>query len=108
MMILMIHPLRHNPVTMNIALVLTIVGVWIEKGMGLVVPAFIPTPIGEIYEYTPSLTEIMVSIGIWAIGLLIFTLLAKAALPVQCEFLRQQHLRDKQNWDGFERRRNPE
>ncbi len=105
---LMIHPLRHNPVTMNIALVLIIVGVWIEKGMGLVVPAFIPTPLGEVYEYAPSLTEIMVSIGIWAIGLLIFTLLAKAAIPVQCEFLRQQRAREQQNWDGIERRHNAE
>ncbi|MGD1984699.1 MAG: polysulfide reductase NrfD, partial [Chromatiaceae bacterium] len=105
-MILMIHPLRRNPVTMNLAFILIVIGVWIEKGMGLVVPAFIPTPIGEIYEYTPSMTEIMVSIGIWAFGLLIFTLLAKAALPVQCEFLRRQRARERENWDGFERRHN--
>ncbi|MEZ5581736.1 MAG: hypothetical protein R3F37_02185 [Candidatus Competibacteraceae bacterium] len=26
-------------------------GIWIEKGMGLVVPGFIPTPLGEIFEY---------------------------------------------------------
>ena len=106
--ILMIHPLRHNPVTMNIAFVLIIVGVWIEKGMGLVVPAFVPTPIGEIYEYVPSTTEIMVSVGIWSIGLLLFTLLAKAALPVQCEFLRRQRAREQQHWDGIERRHNAE
>ena len=86
---LMIHPLRTNPLTMNIAFVLTIIGVWIEKGMGLVIPAFIPTPIGEIYEYTPTFTEVMVSVGIWAFGLLLFTLFAKAALPIQCEFLRR-------------------
>ena len=85
----MIHPLRTNPVTMNIAFVLTVVGVWIEKGMGMIVPAFVPTPIGEIYEYTPSFTEIMVTIGIWAFGLLMFTLFAKAALPIQCAFLRE-------------------
>jgi molybdopterin-containing oxidoreductase family membrane subunit len=89
MVILMIHPLRHNPITMNIAFVLTAIGVWIEKGMGLVIPGFVPTPIGEIYEYTPSLTEIMVSLGIWAFGLLLFTFLAKAALPVQCRYLRE-------------------
>ncbi len=88
MLILMIHPLRRHPVSMNIAFVLTIAGVWIEKGMGLIVPAFVPTPIGEIYEYTPSTTEVVVSLGIWAFGLLLFTLLAKAALPVQCKFLR--------------------
>jgi molybdopterin-containing oxidoreductase family membrane subunit len=79
---------------MNIAFVLTVVGVWIEKGMGLVIPAFVPTPIGEIYEYAPSATEIMVSLGIWAIGLLLFTLLAKAALPVQCSFLREKAHRE--------------
>jgi len=88
--ILMINPLRHHPVTMNIAFVLTVIGIWIEKGMGMVIPAFVPTPIGEIYEYTPSMTEIMVSVGIWAFGFLLFTLLAKAALPVQCEFLRKK------------------
>jgi len=94
MLILMIHPLRRHPVSMNVAFVLTIIGVWIEKGMGLIVPAFIPTPIGEIYEYTPSMTEIMVSIGIWSFGLLLFTLLAKAALPVQCRFLREHSDKD--------------
>lgn len=104
--ILMIHPLRYNPITMNIAFVLIIVGVWIEKGMGLVVPAFIPTPIGEIYEYVPSMTEVLVSVGIWSIGLLLFTLLAKAALPVQCAFLRRQREREQLNWDGIERRHN--
>ena len=88
LLILMIHPLRTHPVYMNVAFVFTVIGVWIEKGMGLVIPAFVPTPIGEIYEYTPSVTELMVSLGIWAIGLLLFTLLAKAALPVQCRFLR--------------------
>ena len=106
MVILMIHPLRTHPLTMNIAFVLTVAGIWIEKGMGMIVPAFVPTPIGEIYEYAPSLTEIMVSIGIWAIGLLLFTLLAKAALPVQCEFLRRQRQREQQTWDGIERRHN--
>lgn len=90
LLILMIHPLRTHPLYMNVAFVFTVIGVWIEKGMGLVIPAFVPTPIGEIYEYAPSVTEIMVSLGIWALGLLLFTLLAKAALPVQCRFLRDK------------------
>jgi len=69
--------------------VLTIVGVWIEKGMGMVIPAFVPTPIGEIYEYTPTFTEVAVSVGIWGIGLLLFTVLAKAATPIECGRLRK-------------------
>ena len=86
--LLMIHPTRNHPWTMNFAFVLTIIGVWIEKGMGLIIPAYIPTPLGEIYEYMPSMTEILISIGILGFGLLMFTLLAKVALPIQCEFLR--------------------
>lgn len=83
-----VHPLRRNVVLMNVAAVLTVVGVWIEKGMGMIVPAFVPTPIGEIYEYTPTLIEIGVTVGIWGLGLMIFTLLAKAAIPIACGGLR--------------------
>ena len=74
---------------MNIAFIFTVIGIWIEKGMGLVIPGFVPTPIGEIYEYVPSIAEIMITIGIWAFGLLFFTIMAKAALPIQCRYMRQ-------------------
>ena len=83
-----VHPLRLNPVTLNIACVFTVVGVWVEKGMAMIIPAFVPTPIGEIFEYTPSLVELGVTLGVWGIGLLIFTLLAKAAIPIECGVLR--------------------
>ncbi|OGQ07517.1 MAG: hypothetical protein A3G32_01170 [Deltaproteobacteria bacterium RIFCSPLOWO2_12_FULL_40_28] len=62
--------------------VLTIVGIWIEKGMGLIFPGFIPTPLGEIVEYSPNLGEIAVSLGVTALGALIFTLMTKAAVWV--------------------------
>jgi molybdopterin-containing oxidoreductase family membrane subunit len=81
--ILMIHPLRRKPLMLNIACVLTVIGVWIEKGMGLVIPGYIPTPLGEIFEYLPNSTEVMISLGIWAIGLLVFTLLAKAGMAIE-------------------------
>jgi len=74
---------------MNIAFVLTVVGIWVEKGMGLVIPGFVPTPIGEIYEYAPNITEIMITLGIWAFGLLFFTIMAKAALPIQCNYIKK-------------------
>ncbi|MEE8436160.1 MAG: NrfD/PsrC family molybdoenzyme membrane anchor subunit [bacterium] len=86
--ILTIHPLRRMRPWLNTALILTIVGVWIEKGMGLIIPGFIPTPLGEVFEYTPSVTEVMVSIGIWSFGLLVFTLLVKIAIPVELGRMR--------------------
>ncbi len=73
---------RH-PGAINLACILAILGIWIEKGMGLIVPGFIPSPLGDMVEYFPSFVEIRVSAGIWAIGALIFTLFVKAALPIE-------------------------
>ncbi|MFN7140345.1 MAG: NrfD/PsrC family molybdoenzyme membrane anchor subunit, partial [Limisphaerales bacterium] len=61
--------------------VLAFVGIWIEKGMGLIVPAFIPSTLHEIIEYIPSALEWKVTAGIWAFGLMIYTILLKIALP---------------------------
>ncbi|MCP5106695.1 MAG: polysulfide reductase NrfD [bacterium] len=61
---------------------LTILGIWLEKGMGFIVPGFIPTPLGEIVEYTPTIHEILISLGIIATGLMVFTLLIKSVLPI--------------------------
>jgi Ni/Fe-hydrogenase subunit HybB-like protein len=67
---------------LNVACVALIVGIWIEKGMGLIVPAFIPTPLGELVEYTPTLNEILVCLGIWAFGLLLYTIFVRITIPV--------------------------
>jgi hemerythrin-like metal-binding protein len=61
---------------------MTFVGIWIEKGMGLVIPGFIPSTLHEIVEYVPTLTEWKITLGIIAGGLLIYTLLLKVALPL--------------------------
>ena len=81
--IFLIPRTRENLVTLNIGSLFIIVGVWIEKGLGLIVPGFIPDPLGEIYDYLPNITEISISLGIWAFGLLIFTLFMRIAVPIQ-------------------------
>lgn len=68
---------------LHLACVMAFVGVWIEKAMGLVVPGFVPTPLGEITEYWPSAVETLVSAGIWAAGLLVFTILVKIGVPIE-------------------------
>jgi molybdopterin-containing oxidoreductase family membrane subunit len=73
---------RNHAVTMNIGCVLIIIGVYIEKGMGLVIPGFTPDTLGEIYEYLPTLAEWRVSIGILAAGALVYTLMVKVAVPI--------------------------
>lgn len=67
------------------ACMMAFVGAWIEKGMGLIVPGFIPSTLHEIVEYVPSLLEWKVTVGIWAFGLMVFTIAIKAALPTLSE-----------------------
>jgi Ni/Fe-hydrogenase subunit HybB-like protein len=86
---LTVHPLRRRRSFLRLACILAIVGVWIEKGMGLVVPGFVPTPLGEVFEYSPHWAEVFISLGIWALGMLIFTLLAKVAIPIELGELRR-------------------
>jgi len=79
---------RENFTTLNLGCLLIIMGVYIEKGMGLVVPGFVPDTLGEIYEYSPSTAEILVTMGIWAAGALLYTLLLKFAVPIYTGKLR--------------------
>ena len=81
-MFLLILPLTRSLKYLNIACVLAIVGIWIEKGMGLVVPGFIPTPLGEIVEYSPSLNETLICLGIWAFGFLAYTVFLRMSVPI--------------------------
>lgn len=71
-----------RPDLLIVACVLAFIGAWIEKGMGLVVPGFIPSTLHEIVEYRPSLAEWKVTAGIWAFGLMIYTVGVKAATTV--------------------------
>lgn len=80
--LLLVLPASRGLRWLNAACILAIVGVWIEKGMGLIVPAFIPTPLGEIVEYVPTLREVLVCLGIWAFGLLLYTIFVRISVPV--------------------------
>ncbi|HET9932080.1 MAG TPA: NrfD/PsrC family molybdoenzyme membrane anchor subunit [Polyangiaceae bacterium] len=67
---------------LNLACVAAFAGVWIEKGMGLIVPGFIPSTLHELVEYAPSVTEWKVTLGIWAAGGMVLTVALKVALPL--------------------------
>ncbi len=87
-LVLSIHPLRRNRLILYPTCVVMFVSIWIDKGMGLIVPGFIPSPLGEIVEYTPTWVEIGVTAGIWAMGLAILTVLIRVALPIELGRLR--------------------
>ena len=71
------------------ACVLLFIGIWIEKGMGLIVPGMVPSPLGEVINYAPSWVEVCVAIGILAAGMLVVTLLIKPALIIEQRFEAQ-------------------
>jgi Ni/Fe-hydrogenase subunit HybB-like protein len=73
---------RRNPVLLNIGCFAIYSGVYIEKGMGLIIPGLTPDTLGEIYEYAPSLIELRVAAGIFALGFLLYTLMLKVAVPI--------------------------
>jgi Ni/Fe-hydrogenase subunit HybB-like protein len=73
---------RRNWVTLNIGCLAIYAGVYIEKGMGLIIPGFTPSTLGEIYEYSPTIIELRVAGGIFAIGFLVFTVMLKVAVPI--------------------------
>lgn len=81
---------RENYLTLNIASIFVIIGVYIEKGMGLIIPGFVPDTLGEIYEYSPTNPEILITVGVWAFGALLYTLLLKFAIPIYTGKLRFQ------------------
>ncbi|MHC5036585.1 MAG: sulfate reduction electron transfer complex DsrMKJOP subunit DsrP [Planctomycetota bacterium] len=91
-LILLYLPGSRKKRLLNLACVLMIAGIWMEKGMGLIVPGFIPTPLGEIVEYTPTPTEIWINVGIWAFGFLLYTLFVKFALAVTTGSVREKNL----------------
>ena len=66
------------------------IGIWIEKGMGLIIPGFVPTPLGDVVEYLPTLAETLVCLGIWAFGILIYSWMLHVAIPILSGRLQQK------------------
>jgi molybdopterin-containing oxidoreductase family membrane subunit len=81
-LLLAINPGRKNPILMLPACVLLFIGIWIEKGIGLIIPGLVPSPMGEVVDYAPSWVEISVTLGILAVGVFVVTVLIKPALII--------------------------
>ena len=89
--VLTLHPLRQKPLFLYSACAVLFIAIWIEKGMGLIIPGFIPGPWGKIVEYTPSWVEIAVTAGVWAMGIFLFTALVKIAIPIETGRVRYEN-----------------
>jgi Ni/Fe-hydrogenase subunit HybB-like protein len=85
---LLITPLSGKLTGLNVACVACFVGIWTEKGMGLIIPGFVPSPLGQIVEYLPTLNETLVCLGIWAFGALLYSWMLHVAIPIMNGALR--------------------
>jgi molybdopterin-containing oxidoreductase family membrane subunit len=83
---------RGNVVALNVGCLATYAGCYIDKGMGLIIPGLTPDVLGEIYEYAPSMTELRVAAGVFAVGFLVFTLMLKVAVPISLNEFRHDPL----------------
>lgn len=86
--ILSFHKLRRNLNVLYFACCLLFIGIWIEKGFGLIVPGFIPGPWGKIVEYFPTWVEIGVTLGIWSMGAFVFSLLARTGIAIELDIIK--------------------
>jgi Ni/Fe-hydrogenase subunit HybB-like protein len=75
--------LRENIAVLVPTCLALFLSIWVEKGLGLVIPGFIPSQLGEIVEYLPTSIEILVTLGIIAFGLFILTALLKVFIWVE-------------------------
>ena len=84
--ILTVNPVtRKNEGVLAVACVVIFLGTWIDKGLGMIAGGFTPSPLHEINEYIPSLPEIGIALGVWAMGFLVLTVLFKIAVSVKEE-----------------------
>jgi molybdopterin-containing oxidoreductase family membrane subunit len=85
-LLLLIFPqTRRNLVTLGFACISVFIATWIDKGFGLVVGGFIPNPFERVFEYWPTAPEMLISVGIWATGFFVLTVLYKIAVSIKEE-----------------------
>ena len=67
------------------ACLLVFLSCWIDKGLGMISGGFVPSPLEHVTEYIPTKLELMVTLGVYAAGFLILTILYKVAVGVKKE-----------------------
>jgi Ni/Fe-hydrogenase subunit HybB-like protein len=88
-LILLLTPAaRNSEKVLPLTCGLVFLSLWIDKGLGLIVGGFVPSSTGVVTEYSPTLPEILITLGIWALGSLIITFFYKITLSVREGFVR--------------------
>ena len=84
--ILLVNPVtRKNETILALACIAVFVGTWIDKGLGMISGGFVPNPLHEVHEYMPTFPEVMITLGVYAVGFFVLTVLFKVAVSVKEE-----------------------
>jgi len=83
LIMLVLPPVRRKEGWLALACIFVFISLWIEKGLGLIIPGFIPSPLEKVTEYFPTGTEVAITMGIWAAGFLILSVLYKIFVGVR-------------------------
>jgi len=83
-LVVLINPkTRGNHSWLLFGCVAVVASLWIDKGLGMVIAGFVPNTLGQVVHYSPTAPELLISLSIYAIGLLVITGLYKIALEVR-------------------------
>ncbi len=85
LVLLLVPSLRRNESFLAVAAIAVVGSLWIDKGLGMVVTGFVPSPLGHVTEYWPTGREALIALGIYALGGLVLTVLYKIATTVREE-----------------------
>jgi len=80
---LWVPAIRKNEVTLVLACIMLFISLWIDKGFGLIIGGFVPNPFEEVHTYWPTMPETIITIGVWALGFLVLSMLYKIAITVR-------------------------
>jgi len=83
--LLLIPMCRRSEGVLAVACVMLFIGAWIDKGMGMIAGGFVPNPLHEVNEYMPTGPEVAITLGVWAAGFIVLTILYKMATGVKEE-----------------------
>jgi molybdopterin-containing oxidoreductase family membrane subunit len=85
LVLLLVPSMRRREPVLAATCAMVFVSLWIDKGLGLIVGGFVPSPLGAVTRYVPSVPEVLIALGIWALGFLMVTVFYKITLSVREE-----------------------
>jgi len=89
-LVILVNPsTRRSETTLVVGCIAVFGSLWIDKGLGMVIAGFIPSPLGKVTHYAPTAPEMTISLAIYAIGILVVTGLYKIALEVRGQMKTQ-------------------